>query len=137
MQGTFLERWKLWKSRLPSQLQISPVQNATSKCRVLCRSTKKTTCAKICSKNSIEKQLVVPEYYTFLLVFTRTAPNVIKLNVSLTTVSGKKLCTKQIVTKPDTAKGLQNNRNFKSSTHRCHQTCLYILLGICLFQKLD
>ena len=79
-------------------------RNATSKCRVLCQRTTKTTFAKICSKNSIKKQLVVPEYHTFLIVFTRTAPKVIKLNATLTTVPGKKLWTKQIVTEPETAK---------------------------------
>ena len=98
---------------------------------------RKMTFAKFCSKNSIKKQLVVPEYHTFLIVFTRIARNVISLSFTLTTVSGKRFCTKQIVTKPDTAKSLQNKRNFKSSTHTCHQTCLYIFLRIYLFRKLD
>ena len=88
----------------PSNYIFHQFENATFKCRVLCQRTKKTTFAKICSKNSIKKQLVVPEYHTFLIVFTRTAPNVIKLNATLTTDPGKKLCTQQIVTKSDTAK---------------------------------
>ena len=98
---------------------------------------RETTFAKFCSKNSIKKQMVVPEYHTFLLVLTRIARNVINLNANLTTVSGKRCCSQQIFTKPDTAKSLQNKRNLKSSTHTCHQTCLYIFLRIYLFQKLD
>ena len=87
---------------------------------------KKRLLQKFVPKTRLKKQLVVPEYHTFLIVFTRTAPNVINLSVTLTIVSGERLCTKQIVTKPGTAKSLQNKRNFKSSTHTCHQTCLYI-----------
>ena len=112
-------------------------QNATSKCRVLCQRTKKTTFAKFCSKNSIKKQLVIPEYHKFLIVFTRIARNVIDLSFTLTTVSGKRFCTQQIVTKPDTAKSLQNKRNFKSSTHTFHQTCLYIYRQHCNEKMLD
>ena len=131
MQGTFLERWKLWKSRLPSQLQISPVQNATPKCRVLCRSTKKTTFAKFCSKNSIKKRLVVPEFHTFLIVFTRIARNVINLNATLTTVSGKRLCTKQILTKPDTAKKSTKQTKFQFfHSHMSSNLSLHLLTAL-------
>ena len=103
IQGTSLERWKLWKSRLPSQLHISPVSKCDLQKPCSVSKDKKTTFAKFCSKNSIKKQLVVPEYHKFLIVFTRTAPNVINLNATLTTDPGKKLCTIEIVTKPDTA----------------------------------
>ena len=98
---------------------------------------RKTTFAKFCSENSIKKRLVVPKYHRFLIVFTRIARNVINLSFTLTTVSGKRFCSQQIFTKPDTAKSLQNKRNFKFSTHTCHQTCLYIFLRIYLFQKLE
>ena len=87
---------------------------------------KKRLLQKFVPKTRLKKQLVVPEFHTFLIVFTRIARSVINLNATLTTVSGKRLCTKQFVTKPGTAKSLQNKRNFKSSTHTCHQTCLYI-----------
>ena len=98
---------------------------------------RKTTFAKFCFKNSNKKQLVVPEYHTFLIVFTRIARNVINLNATLTTVSGKRFCSQQFFTKPDTAKSLQNKRNFKSSTHTSHQTCLYIYWQHCNEWSLD
>ena len=47
-----------------------------------------------CSKNSIKKQLVLPKCHTFFIVFTRIARNKFNLNVTLTTISGERLCTK-------------------------------------------
>ena len=104
IQGTSLERSKIWESRLLFQLHLSPV----SKCDLqkpcsVSKDKENDFCEFICSKNSIKKQLVVPEYHTFLIVFTRTAPNVFSLSVTLTTVSWKRLCTKQIDTKLATA----------------------------------
>ena len=68
------------------------------------RGQKKRLLRNFVPKTRLTNSWLNPEYHTFLIVFTRTAPNVIKLNATLTTVSWKKLCTKQIVTKPDTAK---------------------------------
>ena len=131
MQGTFLERWKLWKSRLPSQLHNSPVSkcNLQKPCSV--SKDKKTTFAKFCSKNSIKKRLVVPEFHTFLIVFTRIARNVINLNATLTTVSGKRLCTKQILTKPDTAKKSTKQTKFQFfHSHMSSNLSLHLLTAL-------
>ena len=52
------------------------------------------------------KSVGCKKYHISLLVTLRSAPTIITLNVTLTTVSAEKLFNKPIVTKPDTAKSL-------------------------------
>ena len=84
------------------------------------RGQKKRLLRNLVPKTRLKNSWLNPEYKTFLIVFTRTAPNVIKLNATLTTVSWKKLCTKQIVTKPDTAK--KSTKQTKLQSFRPHMS---------------